>query len=41
MIVFITIVSIASQFWDIGKHSADPDQLLHNVTSDQGLHCFA
>ena len=24
----------------IGRHSADPAQMPHNVASDQGLHCL-
>lgn len=33
----LTHLSIASLFWDIGKH-ADPDEMQHNAASHQGLH---
>ena len=40
--VVLTHISLASHFWDIGKHCniADPEQTSQNAASDQGLHCL-
>ena len=37
--LLITHLSLASFLWDIAN-SADPENMQHSVTSDQGLHCL-
>ena len=40
MDVFLTHSSLASSFVGHRQISADPDQMLQNTASDQGLHCL-
>ena len=37
----ITILSLHILVRQAGANSVDPDQMPHNVPSDQGLHCFS